>query len=766
MIVKKSTTILGALTPLLLAVACSGGSGVSITEPDQGSTGSNQQSTPDPTAAAAATTSVSGRVADGYIQGATICVDINENGACDSDEPQTVSTAGGEYHLDIPEDAADAPILAIVPPTAIDEDTGEAIGKELHFSTPGDKPLFLSPITTLVHQELKDNPSLSTEDAEAAVLETLGMPDETEASLFTDYVAQSKQGDDDTREKFNYLHQTARVVASMMGDIQEDIKTAAEEGGLDVSGDTETQAAIRQLVQDELRELLPEISAAVAERISEMQEANTTDDAGTPIEPPRIDPENIAGDLIPQDVTEEVVTQIDAIKAENPPQAVSMKTLLSNGFYILDIDCHHQDVVGQEDGIDDQASDQTAMILNDDGAPQMADLPEHCEAHYSHISMHNESGELQDSSYYYDTQKQQWVQDDWEDDTDHPHMLVLEDGEWIAMSDGGPSGVVEFTDDGAAVLASEGGKMLVYAIEKVLDNTSILHHLKNRGAEDSIIDLVEPAAVFGENASVYRLHIKRDADLTVLFNWYPEYEDDGTNHCAEFGGNCNVVGEYGDNGFTPATTLADIQQGSLSGLTINDLVYDETDYHPIDAKLEASGTSNGELPEAGTVSWMKPLYMTQHATDSGEEQCYTPEVPTDVEQKQSADGSTDKPEDEHPYVECDHQFDPEQQHQVLADESGTSASNSTDEASDERLIATSDWKKVRVNGETMIEIDIPIAVRHRIEQDETAAMLLIEHNGFVRRGARFGDRSVDDEVAYNEIAFDTLKPIIERYISQ
>jgi len=41
---------------------------------------------------------------DGYLQNAAVCIDLNENLVCDSNEPSAVTGAGGAYTLDATQD--------------------------------------------------------------------------------------------------------------------------------------------------------------------------------------------------------------------------------------------------------------------------------------------------------------------------------------------------------------------------------------------------------------------------------------------------------------------------------------------------------------------------------------------------------------------------------------------------------------------------------------------------------------------------------------
>lgn len=766
----KIKSLLGVTAPLLLVAACSGGSTSSSNEEPSIGEGHTTE-TP--------TTAVAGRIADGYLQGALVCVDINENGRCDDDEPQAVSGQGGTYSLDIPDDASDKPILALVPASAIDEDTGKAIGKELHFSSPGDKPSFISPITTLVHQALKENPSLNTADAEASVLETLGMPDEKDASLFTDYVAHSEIGDEGLREKFHYIHQTARVVATMMSEIQENVEAAATANGVDVSGDAATQAAIRQLVKDEVRALLPEISAAVAEQISEHRfESDNTEGADNTAQSVEIDPEMIAENIVVDEVSDDIVAEIEAIKAEKPIQQASMKEIMSQGFYLLDVDCDYHDDYGPEDGIDDDRQESGAVILHDDGAPGIVDVPEYCEANYSFITVSEADNMLLEERYFYDADSGTWMLDESAEDYDEkPHMLVLVDGKWVASFESGPSGLVEFTDDGGAILGSQNGKLKIIATQKALDGTPVLQHLKARGAEASIADLVSSELLFEAQSSVYKLHIKRREKLTVMFNWYPDESSEGVDHCAEFNGNCNVVGARTESGFIQYSSLADIQESSLGGVVINEIVYDHEGDFGIDITLAADSVSAGELPESGTVSWVlskSPTHTDDHEPNEGsceeldhDDSKEEPNVETDdstVQTKQDQEDGHDAVEPvcttpmQEPFTDGAKESDANIRQGINADEKVTEDS--------EKVIANGHWKMTVQDGVSMIVIDVPVAIHHRMDQDEVASLLLIEQDGLVRRGARFSDHSVDKEVAYSEATFMTLQPIIEQYVSE
>jgi len=89
--------------------------------------------------------SIIGRLAGGSIVGATVCIDVNENGECDANEPSTVTASGGHYELTVLEDAEDKPMVAMIPADAINEDTGKPVGEALVLSAPAGQTALINP---------------------------------------------------------------------------------------------------------------------------------------------------------------------------------------------------------------------------------------------------------------------------------------------------------------------------------------------------------------------------------------------------------------------------------------------------------------------------------------------------------------------------------------------------------------------------------------------------------------------------------------------
>ncbi|MDB4001807.1 hypothetical protein N9449_03795 [Oceanospirillaceae bacterium] len=206
-------------------------------------------------------TTITGTAADGYLRGAKVCLDINENGVCDdSTEPFDMTIAGGVYDITVaPGIDIDKPLLVEVSAQTVDEDDGELVGKPYVMKAPAGKHQFVSPITTLVQQEIENNPALSAADAETKVKTALSMVDDTEISLFDDFVAKKKI--DANKEKYTDLHKTARVIAALIAEQTEALEKALIEAeGASTGNEKESFALIMDSINKHLARITAQIS--------------------------------------------------------------------------------------------------------------------------------------------------------------------------------------------------------------------------------------------------------------------------------------------------------------------------------------------------------------------------------------------------------------------------------------------------------------------------------------------------------------------------
>ena len=165
-----------------------------------------------------ASTTLSGTVIDGYIKGATVCLDTNSNQKCDDPlvDPQVTSAADGSYSFTYTGDISGMHVIAEVPVGAVDSDLG-VISEPYSMSAPAaaeskSAPSVITPLTTLVTSEMLSNKT-SAADAEASVKANLNL---TTALVGYDF---KKAGDTNTAAVAQI---TAAAIANAMSTLMAD----------------------------------------------------------------------------------------------------------------------------------------------------------------------------------------------------------------------------------------------------------------------------------------------------------------------------------------------------------------------------------------------------------------------------------------------------------------------------------------------------------------------------------------------------------------
>jgi hypothetical protein len=119
---------------------------------------------------------VSGKLIDGYIKGATVCLDINGDGACGSDEPKGITGEGGKWTLHAPAgtNLSNYYIVADVPSTAEDSDNPGIPMVPSKMLGLANEATVISPLTTVVAGFVKEGQDIATAKSNAKNL--LGLP--------------------------------------------------------------------------------------------------------------------------------------------------------------------------------------------------------------------------------------------------------------------------------------------------------------------------------------------------------------------------------------------------------------------------------------------------------------------------------------------------------------------------------------------------------------------------------------------------------------
>jgi hypothetical protein len=261
---------------------------------------------------------LSGKVADGYLVGAKVCLDLNGNKVCDAGEPTATSTAGGRYTFEATQAQIDTSpvVVEIIAGVTVDEDNtdGLAITKKYTLTAPVGKT-FVSPLTTMVQAQIEKTGKTAAQ-IELELLASLGQST-SGVSLFEDYVEKKSESSTATTEaKANYkkLHKIAQVTASILADNIASVKIE-----LDKSGARTLPEALDALIILIVDEVVKQLSAIKTE----------------------VDKAPADGPFTPSTVTVNVETEVDllnvenniaAIDASNNTTATTFQTLITAGF--------------------------------------------------------------------------------------------------------------------------------------------------------------------------------------------------------------------------------------------------------------------------------------------------------------------------------------------------------------------------------------------------------------------------------------------------
>ena len=163
---KKKLSMLAAAASAVLLAACGGGGG---------------------SGSLASSNAITGIAVDGYLQGATVFLDINRNGIADAGEPSTTTDLNGRYALDYSGVTGPITGLPVVVTGGVDSDTGFAFAGKLAAPVESARQAqVVTPLTTLVDAMVAQGLTADVATAKQKVATALGL---TVEQLSTDPVA-------------------------------------------------------------------------------------------------------------------------------------------------------------------------------------------------------------------------------------------------------------------------------------------------------------------------------------------------------------------------------------------------------------------------------------------------------------------------------------------------------------------------------------------------------------------------------------------------
>lgn len=399
---------------------------------------------------------ISGKVADGYLAGAKVCLDLNSNKVCDEGEPSTTSTTGGGFSLEGVTQAQldSSPLLVeIIVGETIDEDNpGETIDKKYTLTAPAGYS-FISPLTTMVQSEIEDN-GISAEEAKGSIQAKLG----TTLDLEADYVAGSDGGAD--AAEFERLHKVAQVTVVVL---QNNIALVEEVlAGADISFEDLLGLIVEQVLES---------LAVIAEQVDAAGEIfdPTTVAESDALDAAEVDTATLEEDLAEREAAREIET-------------ANIAAILGNGDSIHIFDAHRESAVsfGYESITKTDATSISFLFT------------------------------------HYDPNTNTWLEetDEPNDDGRNEKMCILNNSTWDCRSEDKSEKV---TLEGASVIVQigdiESSRTEITGVSVDLADKRILTFL-----EDDYYKVIDPMSLFSTGATGYKLSFKRSQNMHVLFN--------------------------------------------------------------------------------------------------------------------------------------------------------------------------------------------------------------------------------------------------------
>ncbi|MCY9870467.1 hypothetical protein [Vibrio barjaei] len=161
------------------------------------------------------TETITGFAADGYLQGATVCLDKNFNSFCDPNEVSANTDSDGRFVLEVSEsDAQQYPIVAMVTPSVIDQDTSNFVVNAYTLVSPPGYFEFVSPMTTLIALNSAGYTAESIASSADEIRRSMGLSDEVD--LFSDFIAMSKG--EQSKDEYQTIYRSSQLVARVLGE--------------------------------------------------------------------------------------------------------------------------------------------------------------------------------------------------------------------------------------------------------------------------------------------------------------------------------------------------------------------------------------------------------------------------------------------------------------------------------------------------------------------------------------------------------------------
>ncbi|HAS26092.1 MAG TPA: hypothetical protein DCR64_11360, partial [Vibrio sp.] len=458
---------------------------------------SSDSSTTDTGGSTATSASLTAKAADGYLVGANACLDLNSNKVCDKDEPSAVTGDDGSFTIDnLTQEQLEQGTLLIevVAGQTIDTDNpGVVLSKSYRLTAPP-KSEFISPLTTLIQNEIESGSSL--EEAKTAIQEKLG----TTLDLTQDYIEAKNNNDlaDAQKAAFENLHRVAQVTASVMAENTDALSETAAGAGISVE-------ALTALINEEVTRVLEEV-------VKNIEAAGEN-----------FNPSDIAGSINRDHIAIDDSNLEDKIK-ENEANKGSKQADLAK--------------LIKTDGINWFGGD------NDTGKDLVVA--------YGTLKSDADNS-VTDTSYIYDYFAEQFVEFE---DTPDTNSMVLGQNGWEASDDTLTS--IKPHKDGSLILESRSSIFSEVASAKQLDISRLnVRSIMDQTDDENVWSNIMPVGLkFPDNTTAYKLSIEDIYDNIYTFykgDWCAEYSPD---RYEALNNSCNGISAFKNGSDTWLSTLA------------------------------------------------------------------------------------------------------------------------------------------------------------------------------------------------------------------
>ncbi|MFA0495818.1 hypothetical protein [Vibrio sp. 10N.222.54.B11] len=458
---------------------------------------SSDSSTTDTGGSTATSASLTAKAADGYLVGANACLDLNSNKVCDKDEPSAVTGDDGSFTIDnLTQEQLEQGTLLIevVAGQTIDTDNpGVVLSKSYRLTAPP-KSAFISPLTTLIQNEIESGSSL--EEAKTAIQEKLG----TTLDLTQDYIEAKNNNDlaDAQKAAFENLHRVAQVTASVMAENTDALSETAAGAGISVE-------ALTALINEEVTRVLEEV-------VKNIEAAGEN-----------FNPSDIAGSINRDHIAIDDSNLEDKIK-ENEANKGSKQADLAK--------------LIKTDGINWFGGD------NDTGKDLVVA--------YGTLKSDADNS-VTDTSYIYNYFAEQFVELEYTPDT---NSMVLGQNGWEASDDTLTS--IKPNKDGSLILESRSSIFSEVASAKQLDISGLnVRSIMDQTDDENVWSNIMPVGLkFPDNTTAYKLSIEDIYDNIYTFykgDWCAEYSPD---RYEALNNSCNGISAFKNGSDTWLSTLA------------------------------------------------------------------------------------------------------------------------------------------------------------------------------------------------------------------